>query len=311
MIIDDLINKWVTIPPINDEYKRIDSEHLLDIYLGNDKDSLKELMIVSKLEPAIVKSGKAINIEKNKRKDGLWATRMRLLQQEEESVFINLCFDLIESSRKGTTLTESLNIFFLRFLKWQRLMEKGLNILSEEIIRGLIGEIIYMRDYLSKFMNWDEVISAWLGIESADKDFIYLDTWAEIKTIGPSKNFITISSIEQLSSNSDGRLVVFEIDKTSSNDINGFSFSNLIAKTKEVLQLNPNALNEFESKLFEIGYYNHPEYEDKFYILNQCRQYRVDNSFPKITPKDLPYGVLNAKYDISLTAIKDFEISEV
>ena len=312
MTINDFILKWNDIQPVIGDYKKVDETHILDIYLGKGTNSLKELLIISKTEPVICKSSRAIIIEKGRRDlDGQWATRLLLQLLDEDSVFINLCYDLIESSRKATTDIEALSMFFFRFQKWQKLMEKGINILSEEVVRGLIGEIIYMKNYLIKDLKWDDVISAWLGTEGADKDFVFHETWVEVKSIRPGKNFVTISSLEQLSSDKVGTLAIVEIDNTSSSDVNGFTLVGIIDEVKNLLYNNLNSLNKFESKLIEMGFIENSEYHEKYYVFNQCNQYAVNENFPKIVKGSLPNGILNARYDISLATISAFEIYKV
>ena len=308
MSLCDFTKKWESTPSISGTYQRVDSEHILDIFIGKENNSLKHLLLVSENEPIKIKSCKVLEIEKGIREDGQWATKIMLLNKEEDSVFISLCFDLIEHSRAGLTISEALKLFILRFIEWQKLMEKGASLLSRETIRGLIGEIVFMKDFLCKKMSWDMAMSAWLGLDKGDKDFVFYDTWVEVKTITPSKNFVTISSIEQLTSDLVGTLCVIELDNTSSSDIRGFTLNSLIIEMKDLLKSNHNALYEFDNKLLKIGYYEHKDYDDIFYNVNKVSMFRVDENFPKLKKGDIPAGILNARYDVSLELISEFKI---
>ena len=308
MKIDDLYNKWNGVPSSDFVYQRVDDEHILDVFLGKDSCNAKELLVISDIEPAKMCSSKSVEIIKGTRKDGRWATQIKLLKKEQEEVFTHLCWDLIEHSRMSQSKNDALNIVVSRFIKWQKLMETGNELLSEETIKGIIGELLYIKNILISKYDWDTILSVWRGPDGSDKDFIFEDTWAEIKTIKKGKTTITISSIEQLSSNNIGVLAIAKVDTTSSVDNNGFSFAKLIHTLKEKLSTSPKALLEFETKLFNLGYIERKEYYDKYYIFQGFDFYTVNNQFPKILKENIPNEVTKVKYDISLSEIKKFKV---
>lgn len=307
MKIDDLIYKWDCLPSADPSFQRIDDNHILDIFVGKDDDLKRELMVISDIEPSKINSSKALDIQKGVRKDGRWATRIRLLKSDEVEVFTHLCWDLIEHSRQASSKSIALEIFISRFLKWQKLMESGSSLMSESVIRGLVGEMLFARKVLCKEFTWDKIMSAWLGPNGSDRDFVFDNTWAEVKTIKPGKTFVTVSSVEQLDIEKNGTLAIIILDNTSSSDIDGFNFSDLIENMRDELRSSPSALFQFESKLMELGYSDHPEYHEKFYLLNRIRIFTVDKNFPKLKRADIPSAVINATYDIALSEIIAFE----
>lgn len=310
MRIDDLQNKWDRVPSSDAAYQRIDDEHLLDIFIGKDNRNAKELLIVSDVEPAKLRSGKSIEIIKGIRQDGRYAIQMKLQNKDQEEVFMHLCWDLIEYSRSAKSKILALEIVIARFLKWQKLMEGGSELLPEETIKGMIGELLYAKNILHTKYDWDSIFSAWLGPEGSDKDFVFEDTWSEIKAIKTGKSSITISSMEQLSAKNIGSLVVVTVDTTSSVDTNGFSFASLINDIKEFLKASPSALFEYEGKLFELGYVDRKEYYEKYYVFYGFKYYKVDGDFPKLEREKIPNEIVKVKYDLALSEIKEFEITE-
>lgn len=310
MRIDDLQNKWDRVPSSDAAYQRIDDEHLLDIFIGKDNRNAKELLIVSDVEPAKLRSGKSIEIIKGIRQDGRYAIQMKLQNKDQEEVFMHLCWDLIEYSRSAKSKILALEIVIARFLKWQKLMEGGSELLPEETIKGMIGELLYAKNILHTKYDWDSIFSAWLGPEGSDKDFVFEDTWSEIKAIKTGKSSITISSIEQLSAKNIGSLVIVTVDTTSSVDTNGFSFASLINDIKEFLKASPSALFEYEGKLFELGYVDRKEYYEKYYVFYGFKYYKVDGDFPKLEREKIPNEIVKVKYDLALSEIKEFEITE-
>ncbi len=310
MKIDDLTTKWNTVPASETSFQRIDDEHVLDIFVGKDGENQKELMIISDLEPARITPSRSLDIQKGIRKDGRWSTRIKLLKKEEEEVFTHLCWDLIEHSRKAATKMLALEIFISRFLKWQKLMESGRDLLSEEAIKGIIGELLYAENYLYRIKDWDAIFDAWLGPDGADKDFVFDDTWVEVKAISHGKSTVTISSLEQLTSPYSGCLAVFTVDATSPSDVDGFCFAGLVNRMRELLKASPNALLQYESKLMELGYSEHREYYEKYYVFRGARFFIVKEGFPRLDPSSVPTSIVKVKYDISLPELSAFEMEE-
>lgn len=310
MRIDDLQNKWNGVPSSDTAYQRVDDEHILDIYLGKDANNSKELFVISDIEPSKMRSSKSIEILKGVRRDGRWATQIKLLKKDQEEVFTHLCWDLIEHSRSAKSKTIGIEIVIARFLKWQKLMESGNVLLPDEVIKGIIGELFYAKNVLQERYSYDVIFSAWLGPDGADKDFVFEETWAEIKAIKTGKSAITISSMEQLSSKSEGTLVVATVDSTSSADVNGFSFASLINEFREKLSASPSALFDYESKLLELGYVDCKEYYDRYYVFYGFRFYHVGENFPKLLRETVPNEIVRVKYDIALSEIKEFQIQE-
>ncbi|MEQ4488271.1 MAG: PD-(D/E)XK motif protein [Dehalococcoides mccartyi] len=308
MKIDDLATKWDSVPPSEAYYQRIDADHILDIFVGKDSKSQKELMVVTEIEPSKINSSKSLSIQKGLRKDGRWATTIQLIKNDEEEVFTHLCWDLIEHSRKATSKSLAFEIFITRLFKWQKLLESGNALLSEEVIHGIIGELLFATKYLQLSMNWDDIFNAWLGPDGANKDFVFFKTWAEVKTIPPGKTYITISSLEQLDSKNDGLLAVVGLEATSGSDAEGFSFSSIIQNMRISLATCPNALLDYESKLLELGYSECREYSNKYYKYCGMNIYTVTVGFPRLTRNDCPHQITGARYDILLPEISAFEL---
>ena len=310
MKIDDLTRKWDSVPPSEANYQRIDAEHILDIFVGKDNDNQKELMVVSDVEPSKIQSSKSLEIQKGLRRDGRWATTIKLIESEEEEVFTQLCWDLIEHSRKATSKALALEILIARYLKWQKLMARGSDLLPEETIRGIIGELLFAMKHLQTFMSWDSIFDAWLGPDGADKDFVFSDTWAEVKTVRPGKTYVTISSLEQLTAENVGQLAVLSIDATSGSDTDGFSFTGIIHEMRNQLSSHPNAMLDYESKLLELGYAERKEYSEKFYKFFGMKIYTVGEGFPSLTREACPEPIIGVRYDISLPEISSYEWEE-
>lgn len=308
MKINEFHARWRNTASTRGHYQRIDADHPLDFFIGEDSEKFKELLLITDYEPSKLQSGKSVEVVKRKRSnDGRWVMQIRLVRQEHEDVFIHLCWDLIESSREAITKLQGLGTVLTRFVKWQKLMEYGSGCLSDEVIKGIIGELTYARTLLGK-LNLDTIVSSWLGPEGADRDFVFNDTWTEVKAISTGKLTIDITSIEQLDTSVEGILAVVIVDDTSPTDGQGSSFASVINDFKALLKASPDALYHFEDKLVSLGYYDRKEYDEKFYILGKIRFFVVDNNFPRLTRGTVRNEIARVRYEILLQAIADWEI---
>lgn len=306
MKIDDFKSRWAKIPPAETSFQRVDDSHILDVFLGRDIDGRQEILIVSEQEPSKIDSGKSLSVRKGRRKDDKWATRIKLTRSGSDEVFTHFCWDLIEHSRHAKSKHTAFNVLVERYLKWQKLLEAGSDLMSEEAIKGTIGELLYAERHLRASMDWDKIMSAWLGPDGGEKDYVFDDTWAEVKAVSRNKLTVTISSAEQLESDNPGNLVVVTIDPTSTSDTEGFSFASLIVKFRDLLRSSPSALFSFESKLISLGYVDRPEYEEKCFKFVKDKVYRVEGDFPRLLKDNLPLGVVRLRYDLLLSELEQY-----
>ena len=309
---EDLYSKWETLRanqgnPIHQGY---DATHPLRIHFGYDTFGNREFFLITDYLPnKLPAQGNAITFHFGKRNDGLNTVVLTLTRPEQSVVFIQLCWDLAESCRNCTDDKSGTERMITRFMKWQHLMEQGLNgLLSSSAIKGLIGELIFLtKDSLTKY---DPVVAVdgWMGPEASDRDFVYSIQWYEIKTIDPGASIIKISSVEQLDTNAVGELVVVLMEKTSSSSANKFSLNGLVEKIRSSLAVSPQALDNFEDKLLEAGYITRNEYGVDFYSLINIRRFKVNSEFPRIRRNMLSNSIVKVQYELAIASIVEWEI---
>lgn len=308
--IDDFRLKWNEIRSAQGYFQRLDPQHPLDFFVGIDQDGCEELMLLSDFEPSKMKSSKSIRVEKGQREDSRWAVQIILIAPEREDVFARLCCDLVESSAESTDKLQGLETVIARFITWQKLMEAESEGLSNEKIKGIIGELKYAELFLLPRYGKDVVIESWLGPEGADRDFVFKDTWTEVKAVGTGKLTVDISSLNQLETDIIGTLAICFIDSTSETDNHGFSFASVIDNFRNILGASPRALSIFERRLANLGYIDRKEYAEKYYVMSVFHHYRIDSTFPKLTTKDVRPEIVRAKYELLISALSTWELSE-
>jgi hypothetical protein len=311
MMLSDmkLLEKWDGITSYNNGYVRIDSEHPLDWHIGFENINQKSLLLITPFEPERIPSSKSILVAVRQRADSKWTLSFRLVRSEQEDVFIRLCCDLIESSRSQTNTIQGLEFVLDRYYQWSKLMEvQRSGLLSEPERRGLIGELLFLQQQISKGMPLLDVVNSWIGPEGADQDFVYSTGWYEVKVLGIGAKSVSISSLEQLDAVSPGNLIIFFIDKTAPNQVNGFTLHRKVAQVRACLKASSSALNLFNEKLLRYGYIDLPEYEQQWYRLSRSNRYNVDEHFPRLIRINTPSQVVGVSYQLSIQALENWKV---
>ncbi|NRF96201.1 PD-(D/E)XK motif protein [Paenibacillus frigoriresistens] len=308
MTIYELSQKWSRIGHHSDQ--RIDADHPIDIYTGINMSNQKELLILSNEEPkAKITSSQSISVEIRKRADTRFAIIFTLIQEIQEPVFINLVHDLIESSRKQSNDKRGISFIIDRYFKWQQLLEDGRdNLLSDSIIKGLIGELLFLEHLIDSDTEIGMAVSGWVGIDKADRDFILPHGWYEIKSVNPAAYSVHISSLEQLDVVEDGELVVYFIEKSIESEKNSFHIIDLIDRLRSKLILDPIVLSDFNFKLRKFGFIDRSEYLNKYYVYRNQKRFLVNHQFPRIRKSEISTAVCMLSYDLSLGSLSQWEI---
>lgn len=287
-------------------YSRVSTDHILELYIGLDEKGRKSIELRSAFNPRKVKGTSAIEV--NQYDNQKYKTiRFSLTDEEISGLFYTFCDDLIEQTRDLTDEKGGYNAIVVRFHQWKKMfVSSKKDFLNESQIMGLIGELLFLRDQLSKRIGLPEALRSWSGQELTHKDFSYGDTWSEVKTIRRSSQAVHISSLEQLDSEHDGELAVYALEKMST-EYNGITLNKLIVDIRNRFS-DSDDRDLFMSKVALQGYEYHNYYDDFVFELIYCKNFRVSEDFPKLIPGDVPEAVLKATYDIDLNKIAEFEI---
>lgn len=304
MTFNELKEKWEAMPIFANAFLLIDRSHHIDINIGYEELNQKTLLIQNSGMLPELPSSKSIVASNYQFANGTWVLSFRLVQSDNEEVFLRFCWDIIESSRD---VTESIIDFIIeRYLKWQRLMEyRRTNILPISRQKGLMGEILFLTE-CTKTMGAQKALESWCGPQGADQDFIYDGTWTEIKATTMASTTILISSLEQLDIDSDGSLMLYRLDKTTNSDTHGFTLIDIVENTRALFSTNPKSKELFELRLFQYGYKDLPEYGKQKYRMCGGEEYLVDGTFPKLTKGNIAHQITGASYAIDSASIASF-----
>ena len=286
-------------------YSLFDSEHPLKIYLGTNDEGEKSLVIVSNLNRIEVFSSKLIRVEYEGYSEDHLSLSFSLLEEKLAEIFYSFCEDVIKNTYSAHESDGFLPVIE-RYEVWQKFFKRNNNFLSESEIKGLIGELLFLKKYLLPKYGEDKAIAAYIGIEGGHKDFELGETWHEIKAIHNGASSVNISSIEQLESERVGHLEVVVLDDGGQSELS-VNLNKLVNDVSN--SLSGDNLRKFNDKMLEKGYIQNDYYNTYSYIPISATRYLVKDDFPKLTKDALPDGILSAKYELSLLAIKDYKES--
>ena len=287
-------------------YSRIDNTHILNLFIGLDEHGRKSIELRSHFIPIRVSGTSAIDVTQYKKPE-YNTIRFSLKDDEVSGLFYKFCEDITEQTRGLANEKDGYKAITNRFFQWKKMFVASRNaVLTEPAIMGLIGELLFLKDDLSVRIGLSAALRSWSGQELTRKDFSIDDSWFEIKTISRGNPCVRISSLEQLSSDHEGELVVYALEKMSA-EYNGITLNKLVL---EILKMFSSQEDKdlFMTKVSIQGYEYNNYYDDFVFELSSKTRYGVNKDFPKLTSADVPRAITKVSYDILLTEIMPYII---
>lgn len=287
-------------------YQRIDSDYKVNIFLGYNDDGKMSMILTEDGREERVKSSKLIDVQMKRREDRKLALSFDLLDQAYAPMFTVFCKDMIivcEKAGKDFAISSAI----IRWKYWKELFgKKRSQILEKQEIKGLMGELYELQTRMIPEYGYQKAIKSWMGPLLGHKDFEIDDTWFEVKTVNDGAVQLVVSSLEQLESEEDGHLIVVRMDETCEINSKALNLNKIILQIIDLIE-DPEILEEFRIKLDNIGYIADPEYESYNFIVKGSELYTVDESFPRLSRKDMNSAIGNVKYTILIAGIADFK----
>ena len=209
--------------------------------------------------------------------------------------FSTLCEALIMPGDNGEIRNKISDNPLAWWKEWKELLGNR-NI--DERIYDVLGELCVLK-YLLK--NGEE--AEWNGPDGASYDIETTERFIEVKSsINRSKREITISSQFQLFPSDKNLFLVFCCFEPTV--MSGISIDSVIEEF-QTIGFNTDLLN---IKLEKMGFEKGMSVRKKGFVLHEMLLYKVDHSFPTITPESfvggvLPKGISKISYTVDLTGL--------
>ena len=221
-------------------------------------------------------------------------------------IYLEFLENILENIRFISNKTTVVNLILKKINIWIKFFKKKkFEGLSEEEIRGLLGELLFIKKF-STNEDFKKNILKWKGCENGLHDFDFKDKKAEIKTFGKN-GIIRISLPDQLDikKNKNIYFICFGLLKKDGQ----FSLNDLIDQIKE--KLDNDLLLIFKDKLKSYGYFeiHKNDYNEKYRNFDE-HFYKITNEFPKIMTKDTQSGITNISYGLDTNLLSSFDIGK-
>lgn len=224
---------------------------------------------------------------------------------DQNDVFSILTKDILEELRRQKDADLYIESLKKRIEKWRVFFKNpAKNKLSEKTVIGLIGELNFIKDLHSSGIN--EGVDYWNGPIKAAQDFQGDAIAVEVKTTATNKlEYVHISSEVQLDDDQRDALFLATY-RIVRNDAGGTTLPVLIQQVATMISESQKA--SFYAKLFCLGYKEEDaNLYDKGYSVKELKVYKVSDGFPRILRPDLPQGVMDVSYKLSLQSCASFE----
>lgn len=236
-----------------------------------------------------------------------------------EEIFIRFCSDLLSVIEDVPDRETALSRLLCRYETWRSFWKNRRGEMTEEKVRGLVGELLYFDYCLEHGRDPSAVIHAWIGPQGGDQDFVFSDGWAEVKTVRQATTEVQISSLEQLvnpsvmaeQSDIQGHLVVIRLHGEPA-DSRPLTLTSLYKSILRRLENHPHAAVNFMNSVEMTGAdIQHGNLENKLKLkLLEFNLYDVNREgFPRLIRTDsLPTAVTKVRYSLSIPALEPWRI---
>lgn len=291
----------------SNSWKRVGDAHPVDLYYGKDEKGRNAIEFCGNFNMnRKIHSSIVIEITHYKNPDGGKSIVFSLLDNKLLHPFCDFLNSMIEAtSQYSLSNQDAYNSVCEVYFVMQKMFRTNSNILSDAEIKGLIGELLFIRDFLFAKVGESKSIGAWSGAEKTRKDFALDHEWYEVKTIDYGKDTVHISSIEQLDSPIEGSLVIFQVERMAE-EYDGITLNKLVS---DIAHRIPSVSDQdiFYSKLQDAHYSYNPKYDNHVYELRAIDEYLVSADFPRITRSSISTAIAKASFDLTISEILQYK----
>jgi hypothetical protein len=241
---------------------------------------------------------------------------VRLQDESYRDVFSALAEDVAPRLIIGSSERSSENILLDRLRRWQKFLTARKQGLSISRQRGLFGELHTIRHVLGPTVGMESTITGWRAPHASHQDFQFAGAAIEVKTTTAKQpQDVRITSERQLDETGSPALfllvcVLDEREVEPENASQGETLPESVNAVRQVLGSGSVIRETFDDRLLDAGYLDAdaPHFETRRFTLRAIECFRVTDTFPRLIEKDLPTGVGDVSYALSLAACAPYAV---
>jgi len=196
-----------------------------------------------------------------------------------------------------------------RIKSWANFLKPSRSGLLHSEFVGFFGELYVLTEHLLSVLPPLGAISAWIGPDGKKQDFTLNNSAIEVKTtlVGDPQT-IRISSLDQLEKVTDS-LYLMQVTACPSGDEKGVSLGELYQKSLGLVGHDVLAEGLFLQKSSRLyGKASESQLKDRFSIVG-ISYFEVRDDFPVLTHCNVESAIREARYEIAVSAIKEYEVA--
>jgi hypothetical protein len=224
-----------------------------------------------------------------------------LHQSDYADLFEMLGGDIAAAIQIAASSDDAVRAAVRRIDRWRRFVERNRRHLTDEEMRGLIGELAVLARATAKF-GAHRAVTAWQGLGGL-RDFELPDFSVEAKTYQAETGAaVRINDPQQLEG-SLARPVYLAVVRLARSEAQGYSLPETVSIVEQLLLSDQAALEEFRDRLASYGYISTEaaQYTDRF-VISHFQLFAAGGSFPRIPVNSVPTGVRNVHFSVLLSA---------
>lgn len=287
--------------------KKLMISSVLSVYYGINGDGNFRLSFMSSVIPPKMESTKLLKVSQFQESDAVYWTCFDLMQSTAKQVFYTFCGDIVSSVYDFQDEHKALIMLKNRFHTWKSMFKRDVSKITDEMIKGLLGELYFLKEFMIIKYGVDDAIETWSGPDGANKDFSKGTDWYEVKTVSANMISVKISSVTQLSSATPGHLAIIRLESMSSQfEDNQSSVGELFQSVLRLIEVDETR-EKFLEKLISYGFDLSDDCCNVKYKILSCTLYKVDGEFPRIQETDIKFQeICKLSYELIINTLERF-----
>lgn len=238
---------------------------------------------------------------------GRSAISLTLKTKEFEDLFGILGEDIVRAVESSQGEAAVVKAVVQCIERWRKFVERNRGRLSEEEVRGVIGELTV----LARLINHTDAgaaLNAWQGAGGL-RDFELAGCAIEVKTHQAATGaMVRISDPAQLDPAPRRPLYLATI-QLSRVENTGWTLAEAVKQLILLLVEDIESTGKLLDKLADQGYLTaHADMYPERYLVDRIHLFRIDDGFPRITSDSVPAGVEAVQFSIRLATIQRFNV---
>lgn len=146
------------------EFIRVGENRNLSLFVGKDEKGNYAFDFRGSYIPVRIAQSDVITVQQGKSGED-YILRFSLCNNELLEYFSTFCQDLLDSTEYTKNDEDAYKTLCSRYFSWKKLFRPNKSGMNDNEVMGLIGELLFMQDYMIPHYGVDTALDSWMGPE--------------------------------------------------------------------------------------------------------------------------------------------------